>query len=101
MSGIQSMALGWVSQPSQLRVADARQGACPHRDQRRSVLVTVPKVRNVGAYRVTGEKPDDQAETGCTDSERDLLVRHDKPEVFYWLGDTIREIIAPEGQCCG
>ena len=45
----------------------------------------VPKVRNVGTYRVTGEKPDNQAETGGTDGERNLLVRHDKPEVFYRL----------------
>ena len=45
----------------------------------------MPKVRNVGAYRVTGEKSDNQAETGCTNGERELLVRHDKPEVFYRL----------------
>jgi hypothetical protein len=88
MSGIQSIALGWadrsaIAAPHRERLAEAprpRSGA-----RGRSILVTVPKVRNVGAYRVAGEKPNNQAETSCTDCERDLLVRHDKPEVFNRL----------------
>jgi hypothetical protein len=43
-------------------------------------------VGNVGAYRVTGEEPDNQAETGCTNGECNLLVCHgDRITAFAYL----------------
>ena len=50
-----------------------------------SVFAAVPKIRNEGAYRVTGEKPDNQAEAGCAKGERNLLVCHGNREVLYAL----------------
>jgi hypothetical protein len=41
----------------------------------RSVIVPgVAKVRDVGAYRVTGEKTDNEVETGRTNDKRNLLI---------------------------
>jgi hypothetical protein len=45
----------------------------------RSLLGAAAMVRNVGAYRLTGEKPDKQAETRCTKGKRDILVCRGDP----------------------
>jgi hypothetical protein len=36
----------------------------------------VAKVRDVGAYRVTGKKTNKHAERGCANSERNFLICH-------------------------
>jgi len=47
----------------------------------RSVIGAVAKVRDVGAYCVTGEKTDNEAETAGTKGKRDLLVCHGDPRI--------------------
>jgi hypothetical protein len=54
-------------------------GAVPMVCTRSLPVAVVTAARNVGAHRVTGEKPDNQAETGCAEGKRDLLVCHGDP----------------------
>lgn len=43
---------------------------------RSTAVLGMATVGNIGAYCVSGEKPDNQAETGCTHCERNPLVSH-------------------------
>src|SRR5215472_11228702 len=56
--------------------AVAFQAAFPAHQQRCLDLAAVAQVRNVGSYRVTGEKPDNYAKRSCADGERNLLLCH-------------------------
>lgn len=79
-----------------LHLADASQGGMPVGWRAGSILAAVPKVGNVGAQRVTGEKPDNQAERSCADRECDFLVCHRGRRPL----SPIRHLVSSQGHYC-
>jgi len=47
------------------------------------------QVRNVGAHRVSGEKPDNQAKRACADGECNLLLCHGNRKPLSRISDFI------------
>jgi hypothetical protein len=69
------------------------------------VAVVAAAARNVGAHSVTGEKPDNQAETGCPEGKRHLLVLHGDPRSLRGFDQKrlpLTQISSLSGRhCCG
>src|SRR5262249_54268705 len=77
--------------------AVAFQAAFPAHQQRCLDLAAVAQVRNVGSYRVTGEKPDNYAKRSCADGERNLLLCHGNRKPL----SPIPDFIPRGGHYCG
>src|SRR5215472_798681 len=77
--------------------AVAFQAAFPADQQRCLDLAAVAQVRNVGSYRVTGEKPDNYAKRSCADGERNLLLCHGNRKPL----SPIPDFIPRGGHYCG